>query len=183
MKKIYPSIAIVVVFGMLMVLQMVVHGQKLTANKIEDSVERYSVFENEFSKLNLKTTKGNVFNAKDEKSPIVVLNFWASWCTPCIKEFSSLNKLIEKYPGKVKVIGINNDDEAAKKKIKKMEKEYSLLFESTADTAGSVASAFNIKRIPAALVLHKGKVIHFSNEEFDFMDKKFLAKIDSKLKL
>lgn len=183
MKKIYPSIAIVLVFGLLMVLQMVVHGQKLTANKIENSVERFSVFENEFSKLKLKTTKGTNFVGSSVKSPIVILNFWASWCAPCIKEFGSLNKLIEKYPKKIKVIGINNDDESPKKNIKKMEKKYSLLFESIEDANGSVASAFNIKKIPAALVYYKGKVIHFSNEEFDFMDKKFLAKIESKLKL
>jgi len=183
MKKIYPSIAIVIVFGVLMVLQMVIHGQKLTANKIEDSVERYSVFENELTKLKLKTTKGSEVTIKELKSPIVVLNFWASWCTPCVKEFGSLNKLIEKFPGKVQVVGINNDDENPKKKIKKMESEYSLKFESVADPEGKVASSFNIKKIPAAVVFHNGKIIHFSNEEFDFMSDEFVAKIQSKLKI
>jgi thiol-disulfide isomerase/thioredoxin len=183
MKKIYPSIAIVFVFGLLMVLQMVIHGQKLTATKMEDSVERYSAFEDEFSKLKLKTTKGSVVELSKLKAPIVILNFWASWCTPCVKEFPSLNALIDKYPDKVMVVGINNDDETPKKKVKKMESEYKLKFESVVDPNGKIASSFNIKKIPAALIYHKGKIIHFSSEEFDFMGSELLAKLKMKLKL
>ena len=182
MKKIYPSIAIVFIFGVVMVLQMVIHGQKLTANKIEDSVERYSVFENQFSTLKLETTKGTKIELAKLKEPIVILNFWASWCAPCVKEFGTLNKLLEKFPGKIKVIGINNDDENPKKKIKKMEIKYKLKFESVVDPGGKYASLFNIKKIPAGVVYHKGKIIQFSNEEFDFMSDDFVSKVQSRLK-
>lgn len=38
----------------------------------------------------------------------VVINYWAQWCKPCIKEIPELNELDRKYPG-VTVLGVNFD--------------------------------------------------------------------------
>jgi thiol:disulfide interchange protein DsbD len=45
---------------------------------------------------------------------VVVVNFWATWCIPCIKEIPSFNKLHQEYADKgLKVIGIGMDEEGA----------------------------------------------------------------------
>lgn len=44
---------------------------------------------------------------------LVVLNFWASWCDPCIAEFPSLLKLVAKYKGEVVLFAISADYERA----------------------------------------------------------------------
>lgn len=50
----------------------------------------------------------------DFKNKIVVLNFWASWCPPCIKEFPNFIKLAEAYPDDVVFIALSSDiDEPA----------------------------------------------------------------------
>ena len=183
MKKIMISIGLCLGFSVLMILQMLVHGQKLTANKIKTNVEKYSVYESKFATMQVETSQKEKITLKELKEEIVILNFWASWCTPCVAEFKSLNKLIEKYGKKIKVIGINNDTEDGKKEITKMENKYSLKFPSVVDEEGNIASSFNITRVPATVVYHKGKVIHFSNEEFDFVNKKFTNLLESKLTL
>ncbi len=38
----------------------------------------------------------------------VVINYWAKWCTPCIKEIPELNQLDQRYP-QVTVVGVNYD--------------------------------------------------------------------------
>jgi thiol-disulfide isomerase/thioredoxin len=44
----------------------------------------------------------------------VVVDFWATWCVPCIKEIPSFNKLHKEYAAKgVEVIGIGMDEEGA----------------------------------------------------------------------
>ena len=181
MKKFLPSIFICLVFACLMVLQMVVHGQKLDANRIDKNVEKHSVYESEFSRLKLTTTKGTKVSLGSLEEPIVILNFWASWCVPCVGEFPSLNKFINKYGDKVKVLGINNDTEKASKLVKKFETKHDLKFESILDQEGEIASNFHITRIPASIVFHKGKVIHFSNKEFDFYASDFRDLIEGKL--
>ncbi|GJJ72482.1 hypothetical protein EMPS_04840 [Entomortierella parvispora] len=54
-----------------------------------------------------------VSGAKYEgKEDIVILDFWATWCGPCIALAPELSDLSEKHAGRVAVIGINNDASA-----------------------------------------------------------------------
>ena len=162
---------------------MFISGKDLSASKLQVNKEKYASYENNFQKLILKTTKGSEFNLKDVKQPIVVLNFWASWCTPCLKEFSALKQFVTKFPSeKVLVLGINNDDDEPLKAISKTEKDLALNFESVVDKDNEITSSFFISAIPASIVFKNGKVIYFANKEFDFNDDDFVNLIQRELK-
>jgi len=50
-------------------------------------------------------------NISNYKGKIVVLNFWATWCAPCIKEMPELNKLQSKYQDQgLTVIALSDED-------------------------------------------------------------------------
>jgi thiol-disulfide isomerase/thioredoxin len=127
-----------------------------------------------------KTTSGTKINLKAKKG-LVIVNFWASWCRPCVSEFKTLNKLKDKYQDKVFILGINNDEEEPRKKVAMIQSKYKLKFESLVDPKGNYASEFNILALPASIVYHNGKVIAFYNKEHDFMSDEFLELIDSHL--
>lgn len=44
------------------------------------------------------------------RGEILVLNFWATWCTPCREEMPILSELAERYRGRVQFVGIAADD-------------------------------------------------------------------------
>lgn len=181
MKKVFPTLFVGFVFGVLVIFQMLIHGQKIAASNINETTSKYSTFESEFTKLNGSTTQGTEIDLAKIKEPIIIINFWASWCKPCLSEFGSLKKLIEANPEHIKVIGINNDTEDQLKSILKVEKKYELPFESIADVDGGIAERFNITKVPASIVYHKGKVIYFSNKETDFMATDFRSLISAKM--
>ncbi len=52
-----------------------------------------------------------VLRLGDIKEPIVIVNFWASWCNPCVEEFPSMLKLVEALDGKVAIVAVSMDDE------------------------------------------------------------------------
>ncbi|MEX1099489.1 MAG: TlpA disulfide reductase family protein [Bacteriovoracaceae bacterium] len=183
-KKFFPLLLSILAFIALLIAQMSIHGTSSSAGKLNIGAEKAQAYEAKFGNLAFTTTKGTKLDFSKVSQPIVILNFWASWCRPCLSEFETLKKLVSKYgPEKVLVIGVNNDAENPKKAVKKVEKDLDLNFESMIDLDGSVAKDFFISEIPASIVFHKGKVVHFENREFDFMSKKFLGLIDQKLAL
>jgi thiol-disulfide isomerase/thioredoxin len=44
------------------------------------------------------------------KAPVVVVNFWATWCAPCRTEMPTLARLQAAYPGRVRIVPISMDD-------------------------------------------------------------------------
>jgi thiol-disulfide isomerase/thioredoxin len=51
----------------------------------------------------------------------VVVNYWAEWCKPCIKEIPELNQLAREHP-ELKVFGVNYDDETGEELMAQVEK-------------------------------------------------------------
>ena len=57
--------------------------------------------------INLQDFDGKVVPSDQFKGNIIVLDFWATWCVPCIAEIPALNRLQAKYGAKgVKVLGV-----------------------------------------------------------------------------
>jgi len=53
-------------------------------------------------------------NIADLRGKVVVLNFWASWCPPCVEETQSLNRLQQEIAAKGGVVlGVSVDEDAA----------------------------------------------------------------------
>lgn len=138
-------------------------------------------FERELLKIDIKTAHGKAVNMSKIKAPIIVLNFWASWCRPCIAEFKSLNKFIEHIGDKkIFVLGINNDEEKALKALDKFERNYDLKFNSVLDEKVAFTDKFMVSKIPTSIIFVNKKFYKFVPERFDFMDEEFLKKIKEK---
>jgi len=43
------------------------------------------------------------------RAPVVIVNLWATWCPPCVREMPTLAKLQAAYPGRVEVVPISMD--------------------------------------------------------------------------
>ncbi len=182
LKKFLPLIAALLGFCALMVAQMAIHGADSAASKLTEGNEKAQVFENAFSNLKVKSFQGNTFDFSSEIKPIVILNFWASWCRPCLSEFKSLRKLISKYGDSVKVLGINSDTESPSIAVKKTYDEHDLNFDSILDPDNLLAEKFLVDEIPTTFVFYKGKLILHKNSEMDFMNEEFQATIKKLIK-
>lgn len=182
MKKFIPPLLLIMAFSGFLSTQILWDNFHLNARHVEQDKQKYSLYETNFQTLNIRTTKNTSLELKKIEAPIVLLNFWASWCRPCLEEFPGLVKFQEKYKGKVLVLGINGDEEVPLEKIKKTEQKYKLNFESVIDQDSTISNKFLINTYPVSIVFHKGQVIFVSKKIHDFMDAHFLSLIDETLK-
>ena len=71
-------------------------------------------FTNIYSQTQNLKVKNNYYNFLDIKQPIVLVNFLASWCPPCIGQIPHLNKLHKKYKNELYILGILKYDKDLK---------------------------------------------------------------------
>jgi thiol-disulfide isomerase/thioredoxin len=56
-------------------------------------------------------TAGTAYTTKSLAGKVVVVNFWATWCKPCLKEIPDLSKVYEKYKARgLVMLGVMTDD-------------------------------------------------------------------------
>ena len=57
--------------------------------------------------FSLTDTKGNIFTEKNTRGKYLVINFWATWCTPCLKEIPAFVKFYEENSDHVEILGLD----------------------------------------------------------------------------
>jgi thiol-disulfide isomerase/thioredoxin len=81
--------------------------------------------------INLQDFEGKPVESDRFKGKILVLDFWATWCRPCVAEVPTLNKLQEKYGDRgVKIIGVtmaSGDAQEVKPFISRNKMKYTVL--------------------------------------------------------
>lgn len=182
-KKFLPLILLfIMTFSGVLSTQIILDKINLNAESGDPEKQKHALYETNFQALKLTTTKKTTIELKNEKTPIIVLNFWASWCVPCLKEFPSLVEFQNKFKDQVKVIGINGDTENTGELIAKTEKKYNLNFESVEDPYEKISESFLIRTYPVSIVYHKGKVLYVNKKMHNFMDSDFVSMVEKALK-
>ena len=108
--------------------------------------------------LELTTYEGQIRGLADYKNRVVLLNFWASWCKPCIKEVPSLMRLQANYNTKdFQIITINIGE--SKKEIAEFIDKVGLNLPILMDRDGQSVKDWRVYVYPSNFLLdRKGKI-------------------------
>tara|TARA_B100000963_G_C22193195_1_gene479758 strand:- start:51 stop:557 length:507 start_codon:yes stop_codon:yes gene_type:complete len=128
----------------------------------------------------LKDKKINIFN--NEKKNLYLINFWATWCPPCIKEIPELLKLERKYNKDIRVIFISVDLNPKKALPKFLKKKELGKFEPFIDHKLELTKKLEVKIMPTTLIIDK-ELNEISRVEgyIDWLDNKFLKEFEKLL--
>jgi peroxiredoxin len=110
--------------------------------------------------FDLKTVTGEKLKLSDHKGKVVVLDFWATWCAPCIQAMPDMQSTYEKFKGKdVAVIGMNQDQGGPRDQVKKVVDSRGVTFPQTLDPNGSASQAYGVTAFPTVILVDKqGKI-------------------------
>lgn len=110
---------------------------------------------------------------------IVVLDFWGSWCKPCLEGFDKMKVYYDRYRKQVEFIGIacNDSDSAWRSTIHQYQLEWPNIFNETG--ANDLTNRYHIQAFPTKIILDaEGKIVQIFVGE----TKEFYEKLDNLLK-
>ena len=107
-------------------------------------------------KITLEVSNQTIFS-KQLNGKIVLINFWAPWCKPCIKEMPSFVKLQEKYKDDFIILGVLFDKKYNKKELAEFMKKFNVNFPVTIGEENfALGKVFDdIKMIPESFLYTK----------------------------
>ena len=104
------------------------------------------------------TLAGKSEHLSDLKGKIVVLNFWATWCPPCVEETPALNRLqkyIDSRGGMVLGVSVDEDGAAYEKFLK----DQSVVFSTYRDASKKSAADYGTTMYPETYIIDRhGKI-------------------------
>lgn len=114
----------------------------------------------------LSTIAGPKVKLADLRGKVVLIDFFASWCEPCMKELPELEKLHKELAERgVVVLGINIDRE--RKNAVELVSRFKLSFQVLLDPESKVAEKYDPPKMPSSYVVDSSGVVRFVNEGFN----------------
>lgn len=168
------STAILLVFAILMLVSPAVKGvviQGLMRIGLfqpdvyakNENLPISTISQGEKSEVLFKDEEGNVMNLSDLKGKVVFINFWATWCPPCIAEMPSINKLQSQFKDNKEFIILMVDaDNQLDKSIKFMSKRNFDLKVFT--PASQIPTELLGNALPTTILLNKKGEVVFKHE-------------------
>lgn len=124
--------------------------------------------QNKLPAIELKTLDGQIINTaniENDGKPIII-NFWATWCSPCKRELNNINDVYEDWVDEtgVKLIAVSIDDARQVFKVGPYVEGVAWEFEILLDPNGEFKRAMNVNNVPFTFLLDgDGKIVYKHN--------------------
>ena len=90
----------------------------------------------------------------DFQGKIVILNFWATWCGPCVEEIPSLAKLVQEFKGQVVLLAVSGDE--SEQDVKIFLKSFAAVENPNIHVIwkdnGSLMRSYEVERLPESFI-------------------------------
>ena len=135
--------------------------------------------------VQVKNLKGKTINTsqfENDGKPIV-LNFWATWCKPCILELNNINEVYETWQEEtgVKIIAVSIDDSRNSRKVAPFVRGRGWDYEVYLDENGDLKRAMNVNNPPHTFLLNGDGEIVYEHNGYAVGDEDILYKKIKKL--
>lgn len=153
-----------IVVGLLVVSLLVFLGLGLKGEEVAGIGETAIDFE-------LEDVNGNIYRLSDYEGQVVVLNFFASWCKPCVDEAPELEAFGEEYNEQAKLLIIAKGE--PRDRVLKFIEEHESSLIYLLDYNMEVAKTFNTLSQPETIIIDKEGIIR--DHMYGIVTKELLA--------
>lgn len=107
-----------------------------------------------------KTLAGDDFSITDLRGSVVLLDFWATWCGPCVAAIPTIQKVALEYADQgLVVVGINQDMKGQESKVQAFVDDKKLTFTQVLDAEGTIGNMYKVTGIPTTVIIDAEGVV------------------------
>ena len=106
----------------------------------------------------LETLEGQTITQEELKDHWVIINYWASWCKPCVEEISAFNRLKQQHPDYY-IFAVNYDTQQLSKQ-KRLAQRFHLKYPSLKPSVATVLHLDPINVVPTTLIFNPQGKLH-----------------------
>lgn len=129
--------------------------------------------------FSLPDLKGQSHSLSQYKGKVILLNFWATWCEPCKKEFPHFQRFHQQYGSKgLQILAVSVDDARAKGEVGPTIYRYGYQFDVLLDSEKRVVGLFNPKQhCPYSVVIDRKGDIRWRHQGYHPGDEKTMEQV------
>jgi thiol-disulfide isomerase/thioredoxin len=130
-------------------------------------------------RLEARTLSGERFDLAASRGRTVLVNFWATWCAPCVAEMPGLQRLRDRLAAeRLEVITIDYQENPAR--IRSFLEQHQLTLPVVRDHDGSLRTAWRVNVFPSTFVIAPdGRIAWAAAGEVDWDDAAVIARVRS----
>ena len=103
-------------------------------------------------KLMVPDLQNDIFDLKEYRGRVVLINFWATWCIQCIRELPSFQKLKERLGSdRFEIIAVNVQEPASR--VRKFLSDKPYTFKFLLDQKGDIYRAYGVRVFPTTFIV------------------------------
>ena len=99
----------------------------------------------------LQALTGEIVSLSDFNGKPVLINFWATWCPPCVQEMPLLQEISDDYAGELVVLPVNGGDSMEQIRAFAEAYEYNLMF--LADPENALSLEYSVRGFPTSFFI------------------------------
>ena len=117
----------------------------------------------------LTNPAGAPITLKQFRGKVVLLNFWATWCPPCVREMPSMEALYQKFRARGLVVVAISLDEQGAKVVRPFLEKYKLTFPVALDPESKISRVYGAGNLPSTFLINReGSVVAAAKGERDW---------------
>jgi thiol-disulfide isomerase/thioredoxin len=159
-------------------IQLILHKglSYFNQSSVIDKEDRLAIT---YSNWELKSDANTTLDFKDTGGKVILVNFWATWCPPCIVEMPSLQALYNDYKDKVVFVFVTNEDFNTVEQFKIKKKFDFLVY----NALNEIPEVLTTRSIPRTFIINKkGEIVVDESGAVDWNSETVRGQLDNLLK-